>query len=201
MAIAAVCVAASGTCAAEKRTAAAVQTQHAPAQTPNMISIRLLVPIGSGSTRAGDTFVGTLVSPLVIGNRIVAERDAVVTGQVLQAVSAGGSAPGSSKGSSITLVVRTVETHEARYALETMQLTLKEDSNSPRNVVILGGSAEIGAMDGANGRDRAAALEDSPATGSKQSAFLTDRSEIRLPQSTLLTFYLSTRTINPKQRA
>lgn len=200
MAIAAVCVAASGTCAAERRTVTA-QTQHVPAQTPNMISIRLLAPISSGATHAGDSFVGTLVSPLVIGNRIVAQRDAVVTGQVLQVVSAGGSAPGSTKGSSITLAVRTVETHESRYALESMQLTLKEDSNSPRNVVILGGSAEIGATDGASGRDRTAALEDSPATGTKQSAFLTDRSEIRLPQSTLLTFYLSTRTISPKQRA
>lgn len=199
MAIAAVCVAASGTCAAEKRTVAA-QTQHVPAQTPNMISIRLLAPISSGSTHAGDTFVGTLVSPLVIGNRIVAQRDAVVTGQVLQVASAGGAAPGSSKTSSITLVVRTAETHEARYALESMRLTLKEDSNSPRNVVILGGSAELG-PDGAGGRDRTAALEDSPANAGKQSVFLSDRSEIRLPQSTLLTFYLSTRTINPKQRA
>ncbi len=120
MAIAAVCVAASGTCAAERRTATA-QTQHVPAQTPNMISIRLLAPISSGATHAGDSFVGTLVSPLVIGNRIVAQRDAVVTGQVLQVVSAGGSAPGSTKGSSITLAVRTVETHESRYALESKQ--------------------------------------------------------------------------------
>jgi hypothetical protein len=201
MAIAAVCVAASGNCSAERRAVAAQTQQRVPAQTPNMISIRLLAPISSGATHAGDSFVGTLVSPLVIGNRIVAQRDAVVTGQVLQVVSAGGSAPGSAKGSSITLAVRTVETHESRYALESMQLTLKEDANSPRNVVILGGSAEIGATDGASGRDRTAALEDSPAIGTKQSAFLTDRSEIRLPQSTLLTFYLSTRTISPKQRA
>jgi len=176
------------------------QIPAASAQIAKTISIRLAGPLGSDSNHAGDRFVGTLAEPLVMGNRIVAQRDAVVTGQVRETVSAGGDARPNSHAASITLIVRTVETRDARYPVETMGLTVKEDSNAVHNVLIIGGAAEAGVNgDAAGGRE--AALGSLPANGTKQSAFLTGKGEIRLPKDTLLTFYMTTRTISPKQRA
>src|ERR1700676_4927345 len=110
---------------------------QAAAQTPTMVSVRLTGPLSSNKNHAGDRFVATLAEPLIMNNRIVARKDALVTGEVREAVKSGGL----SHPASLTLNVRTVETHSARYPLETGDLTIKEDSHAARNVLIIGGSA------------------------------------------------------------
>jgi hypothetical protein len=196
IAMAAVCLTAAGNVGAQVSPESNCETVQ-PAQNLRTLSIRLVAPLGSDSSRAGDAFVGTLAGPLVMGDRIVAQRDAVVTGIVRRAVNSGGAG----HAALLTLVVRTVETRNARYSIETLELTVKEDANAERNVVIVGGSADSDGAGGLAGSGRQTALGDASASGAAQSAFLNRRGEIRLPENTLLTFYLSTRTINPKQRA
>ena len=61
----------------------------AAAQTPSTVSVRLIGALSSESSQPGDTFTGTLASPLVVNDHIVAERDARIIGQVREVVSSG----------------------------------------------------------------------------------------------------------------
>jgi hypothetical protein len=125
--------------------------------------------------------------------------DAVVTGQVRDVQKSGGL----SHPASMTLVIKTVETHSARYALDTSELTVKQDSHDERNVVIIGGSAGAGALIGAAaGGGKGAAIGALVGGGAGTlGAFLSGKRELNLPAETVLTFYISTLNISPKELA
>src|SRR5207245_11590020 len=59
------------------------------AQTRATVSVRLVDTLSSESSQPGDTFSATLAEPLIVGDRIVAQKGARVSGQVREVVSSG----------------------------------------------------------------------------------------------------------------
>jgi hypothetical protein len=169
----------------------------AAGQARSTVSIRLVDGLSSGSSQPGDTFTGTLATPLVMNDRIVADRGELVTGQVRQAVSSGRM----SKPAVITLSLKTVQASSGRLPMQTGDLTIKADSHATRNLLIIGGSAGMGALlGGAAGGGRGAAIGAVAGAGAGSGgAYLTGKREIVLPSETLLTFHVNSVTIGPKE--
>ena len=169
----------------------------AAGQARSTVSIRLVDGLSSGSSQPGDTFTGTLATPLVMNDRIVADRGELVTGQVRQAVSSGRM----SKPAVITLSLKTVQAQSGRLPMQTGDLTIKADSHATRNLLIIGGSAGMGALlGGAAGGGRGAAIGAVAGAGAGSGgAYLTGKREIVLPSETLLTFHVNSVTIGPKE--
>lgn len=169
----------------------------ATAQTPVTVSVRLVEALSTGSSQVGDTFSGTLASPLVVGGHIVAKAGESVTGRVRNVVSSGRL----KRPALITLSLDAVHAPSARYPMQTGDLTIKADSHAASNLVIIGGAAAAGAaMGGAAGGGKGAAIGAVAGAGAGTAgAYLTGKREIVLPAETLLTFHVSSVTISPKE--
>src|SRR3989442_6740116 len=126
----------------------------AAAQTRTTVSVRLVDTLSSESSQPGDSFTGTLAEPLVVGDRIVAQKDARVIGQVREVVSSGRL----SRPALMTLSLKSVQSWSGRYPIQTGDLNIKASSHATRNLLIIGGSAGAGAVIGgaAGGRKGAA---------------------------------------------
>ena len=171
----------------------------AAAQSPSMVSVRLMNSLSSDGSRAGDKFTATLAEPLVMGGRIVARKDALVTGQVTDVISSGRL----SRPALITLRLNSIQSRTARYPLDTGDLTVKADSHGARNIFIIGGSAGAGAIiGGAAASGKGAAIGALAGAGAGTlGALLTGKHEITLPSETVLTFYVTTLKISPSELA
>ena len=161
--------------------------------------MRLVDTLSSGSSQPGDTFTGTLATPLVINDRIVAERDARVIGQVREVVSSGRL----KRPALIVLRLDTVEARAGGVPLQTGDLSVKADSHASRDLLIIGGTAAAGAaIGGAAAGGKGAAIGAVAGTGAGTAgAYLTGKREIVLPSETLLIFHVISVTINPKELA
>ncbi len=171
----------------------------AAAQTRATVSVRLIDTLSSESSRPGDSFTATLAEPLVVGDRIVAQKDARVTGQVHEVVSSGRL----SRPALITLNLKSIQSRSGRYPIETGSLTIKASSHATRNLLIIGGAAGTGAAIGtAAGGGKGAAIGAAAGAGvGTVGAYLTGKREIVLPSETLLTFHVTSVTISPKELA
>lgn len=169
----------------------------ASAQTPSAATVRLLSALSTEKNQTGDTFTATLAEPLVMNGRVVAPKDARVTGRVREAVSSGRL----KRPASITLQLDSVQGPSGRYPLATEDLTIKHDSHTTRNVVIIGGSAGAGAiLGGALGGGKGAAIGAATGAGAGTlAAFLTGKKEIALPPETALTFHLTSVAVNSRE--
>jgi len=83
-------------------------------------------------------------SPLIWHNRIVADQGAHVTGRVTQVVSAGWF----NRPAVIALSLGTARARSGSFPIQTGDLTIKADSNAKRNLLIIGGTAALGAAAG-----------------------------------------------------
>lgn len=171
--------------------------RSAVAQTRATVSVRLIDTLSTGSSQAGDSFTATLATPLVVGDRIVAEKGARVTGQVREVVSSGRL----KRPAWITLGLKTVHAPSGRFPMQTGDLTVKADSHATRNLLIIGGTAAAGAaIGGAAGGGKGAAIGAAAGAGmGTVGAYLTGQREIVLPAETLLTFHVVSVTISPKE--
>jgi hypothetical protein len=171
----------------------------AAAQTPTTVTVRLVDTLSSGSNQPGDTFMGTLATPLVINDHIVAEKDARIIGQVREVVSSGRL----KRPALIVLRLNTLEAGSGGVPLQTGDLTVKADSHASRNLLIIGGTAAAGAaIGGAAGGGKGAAIGAlAGASAGTAGAYLTGKREIVLPSETLLTFHVTSVTISPKELA
>lgn len=169
----------------------------AAAQTPATVSVRLLGTLSSENSKAGDRFTATLAEPLVVNGRIVARKGTRVTGQVRDAVSSGRL----SRPALLTLSLTGVQSRSGQYPIATGDLTVKADSHTTRNVLIIGGSSGAGAaIGGAAGGGKGAAIGALVGAGAGTAgAYLTGKREIVVPAETLLTFHVNSVTINPKE--
>src|SRR3989454_3899669 len=169
----------------------------AAAQTRTTVSVRLVDTLSSESSQPGDSFTGTLAEPLVVGDRIVAQKDARVIGQVREVVSSGRL----SRTALMTLSLKSVQSWSGRYPIQTGDLTIKASSHATRNLLIIGGTAGAGAViGGAAGGGKGAAIGAAAGAGAGTvGAYLTREREIVLPSGTLLTFHLSSVKISPKE--
>jgi hypothetical protein len=171
-------------------------TAIAAGQARTTVSIRLADTLSTGSTQPGDSFTGMLVTPLVVNDRVVADRGERVTGEVRQVVRSGGL----SRPALITLRLRTAQTLSGRFPMQTGDLTVKADSHATRNLLIIGGSAGMGTLIGAAAGGRGAAIGAIAGAGAGAGgAYLTGKREIVLPAETLLTFHVTSVTVSPKE--
>jgi hypothetical protein len=171
----------------------------ASAGTPETVSVRLLDPLSSGSSQSGDTFTTTLASPLIVNDRIVAEKGARVTGQVREVVSSGRL----NRAALIVLSLNTVQARSGRFPVQTGDLTIKAGSHATRNLLIIGGAAGAGAViGGAAGGTKGTAIGALAGAGAGTiGAYLTGKREIVLPAETVLTFHVNSITISPQELA
>ncbi len=169
------------------------------AQTPATVSVRLIGPLSSESSQVGDSFMATLAEPLIMGDRVVAERGARVAGQVREAVSSGRL----SRTALLTLSLKSVDSRSRRYPVRTGDLTIKAGSHATRNLLIIGGAAGTGAViGGAAGGGKGAAIGAVAGVGAGTvGAYLTGKREIVLPSETLLTFHVTSVAISTKELA
>jgi len=163
------------------------------------VSVRLMDSLSTGSTQRGDTFNATLASPLIWRNRVVADQGAHVTGRVTQVVSAGWF----KRPAVITLSLGSAQGRSGPFPVQTGDLTIKADSNAKRNLLIIGGSAALGAaIGGASAGGKGAAIGAAAGGGAGTlGAYLAGNHEIVLPSETLLTFHVSSVTISPAELA
>jgi hypothetical protein len=163
------------------------------------VSLRLVDTLSTGSSQRGDTFNATLASPLIWHNRIVADQGAHVTGRVTQVVSAGWF----NRPAVITLSLGTAQARSGSFPVQTGDLTIKADSNAKRNLLIIGGTAALGAtIGGASAGGKGAAIGAAAGGGAGTlGAYLAGNHEIVLPSETLLTFHVSSVTISPAELA
>ena len=169
----------------------------AAAQTRTTVSVRLVDTLSSESSQPGDSFTGTLAEPLVVGDRIVAQKDARVIGQVREVVSSGRL----SRPALMTLSLKSVQSWSGRYPIQTGDLTIKASSHATRNLLIIGGTAGAGAViGGAAGGGKGAAIGAAAGAGAGTvGAYLTGKRQIVLPSETLLTFHVTSVKISPKE--
>jgi hypothetical protein len=163
------------------------------------VSVRLMDTLSTGSSQSGDTFNATLASPLIWHNRIVADQGAHVTGRVTQVVSAGWF----NRPAVITLSLGTAQARSGSFQVQTGDLTIKADSNAKRNLLIIGGTAALGAaIGGASAGGKGAAIGAATGGGAGTlGAYLAGNHEIVLPSETVLTFHVSSVTISPAELA
>ena len=169
----------------------------AAAQTRTTVTVRLVDTLSSGSNQPGDIFTCTLATPLVIDDHIVAEKDARIIGQVREVVSSGRL----KRPALIVLHLNTVEARSGGVPVQTGDLTVKADSHASRNLLIIGGTAAVGAaIGGAAGGGKGAAIGALAGAGAGTAgAYLTGKREILLPSETLLTFHVTSVAISPKE--
>jgi hypothetical protein len=169
----------------------------AAGQTRSTVTVRLVDTLSSGSSQPGDTFTGTLASPLVVNGRIVAEKDARIIGHVREVANSGRL----KRPALITLSLNTVQAPSGRFPMRTGDLTIKADSHAIRNLLIIGGTAGAGAaIGGAAGGGKGAAIGALAGGGAGTAgAYLSGKQEIVLPSETLLTFHVTSVTISPKE--
>jgi len=163
------------------------------------VSVRLLDTLSTGSSQRGDTFSATLTSPLIWQNHVVAGRGARVTGRVTQVASSGWF----KRPALITLSLGTAQARSGSFPVQTGDLTIKADSQAKRNLLIIGGTAALGAaIGGAAGGGKGAVIGAGAGAGAGTvGAYVTGNQEIVLPSETLLTFHVSSVTISPKELA
>jgi hypothetical protein len=168
----------------------------ARAQTPNTATVRLVDTLNTERNQTGDSFSATLAEPLVFNGRVVAHQNARVTGRVREAVSSGRL----KKPALITLQLESVQSPSGRFPLTTEPMTIKHDSHTTRNVLIIGGSAGAGALiGGIAGGGKGAAIGAATGAGAGTlAAFLTGKKEIALPSETALTFNLNSVSVNSR---
>ena len=163
------------------------------------VSVRLMDTLSTASSQRGDTFSGTLASPLIWQNHVVAGQGAHVTGRITQVVSSGWF----KRTALITLSLGTAQARSGSFPVQTGDLTIKADSQAKRNLLIIGGTAAAGAaIGGAAGGGKGAAIGAGAGAGAGTvGAYIAGNQEIVLTSETLLTFHVSSVTISPKELA
>ncbi len=176
---------------------AAVEPQAAPPPVPprvvtvpsgTVLAVRLIDPIDTERSRAGDTFRATLSQPVMVGDEVVIPADADVEGQIVQSASAG-----HFKGQSqLALTLTRLRVHGKSYALQTNQYERQGSSRGKRTAATVGGGAGLGAIIGAiAGGGKGAAIGAAVGAGAGTGVqAATKGQQIKLPSETVLNFRL-----------
>ena len=148
------------------------------------VRVRLGRTISSASARSGETFEGTLASPIAVNGKVLAHRGARVRGSVVEAKSSGRlSSPGILK-----LRITTIDGTPVRTGIAVRQA----QSHKGRNAKAIGGTAAAGAVIGAlagGGRGAAIGAGAGAAAGTAGAA-ATGKKDVSLPVESILTFTL-----------
>ncbi len=157
-----------------------------PAQTE--FTVRTITSLNSGENKDGDTWEGTLETPVVVDGREVIPKGADVTGNVVRAVPSGrlgGRAE-------LWLTLTSVSVGSRRYNVTTSEAGQKEGSKATRDVLLIGGGAGAGAAIGAiAGGGKGAAIGSAiGAIAGTTGAAATGKRDVKFPPESVLRFRL-----------
>jgi hypothetical protein len=145
--------------------------------------------ISTAANRAGDPFQATLASPVVVDDKTVIPKDALVTGHIVDARPSG-----HLKGvARLELTLDSVEVNGAAYGIATGDFGRTGKNHNKRNGVLIGGGAGLGAIIGGVAGGGVGALIGSSVgagAGTAGAAF-TGQKDIRVPAETTLSFRLA----------
>ena len=119
------------------------------------LAVRLNESLNSDLNEKGDTFIASLASPIVVGDRVVVPEGAGIKGRVVEVESAGRF----SGRPEIQIELTRLGFNGDSYDLHTDQYSKKGSSRSVRSAATIGGGAGLGAiLGGILGGDRGAAI-------------------------------------------
>jgi glucose/arabinose dehydrogenase len=179
---------------AAKRAARPASSAAAPARAAVIVpaetefTVRTITSLNSGENKDGDTWEGTLESPVVVDSKEVIPKGASVTGTVVRAVPSGrlgGRAE-------LALALTSVTVHGRRYTITTSELAQQEGSKATRDILMIGGGAGAGAAIGAiAGGGKGAAIGSAiGAIAGTGGAAATGKRDIKFPSESVLRFRL-----------
>ena len=165
-------------------------TEPARVTVPNgtELVVRLTESVSSDLNEKGDTFLASLASPIMIGDRVVIPAEAGVEGKVVDVQSAG-----RFSGRPKVAVQMTRLTYNGNtYELRSSQYSKQGASRDARTVAAIGGGAGVGAIIGAVlGGGRGAAIGSVIGAGVGTGAQATGKApQVNLPAETVLSFRL-----------
>ncbi|MGA9918619.1 MAG: hypothetical protein WBR17_39385 [Paraburkholderia sp.] len=145
--------------------------------------------ISTAANRSGDPFQASLASPVVIDDKTVIPKDALVTGHIVDARPSG-----HLKGvARLELTLDSVEVNGATYGIATGDFGRTGKNHNKRNGILIGGGAGLGAIIGGVAGGGVGALIGSSVgagAGTAGAAF-TGKRDIRVPSETTLSFRLA----------
>lgn len=154
-----------------------------------VLDVVLNQSISTAQNRSGDSFQATLASPVVVDDKTVIPKDAIVRGHVVDAQPSG-----RLKGvAHLDLTLDSVEVNGESYEIATGDLGRRGKNHNKRNGILIGGGAGFGAVvGGVAGGPVGALIGSSVGAGSgTASAAYTGKKDIRLPAETKLSFPLA----------
>jgi BON domain len=150
--------------------------------------VRLTESLSSDLNEKGDTFLASLASPIMIGDRVVIPAEAGVEGKVIDVQTAG-----RFSGRPRVAVQMTRLTYNGKtYELRSSQYSKQGASRDARSLAAIGGGAGVGAIiGGILGGGRGAAIGSVIGAGAGTSAQAASKApQVKLPAETVLNFRL-----------
>jgi len=154
-----------------------------------MLDVVLNQSISTAQNRSGDSFQAALASPVVVDDKTVIPKDAIVRGHVVDARPSG-----RLKGvAHLDLTLDSVEVNGESYKIATGDWSRRGKNHNKRNGILIGGGAGLGAVIGgvAGGPVGAAIGSSVGAGGGTAGAAYTGKKDIRLRAETTLSFRLT----------
>src|SRR5262245_59181037 len=166
--------------------------------TGTTVTVVLTDALSSATNKAGDTFTGSLGSPIVVNGETIAERGATVRGRV---VSAEGS--GRVKGTAnMSLMLTSIVSGGKSYPMTTRPFVTEAEATKGRDAGVIAGGGGIGAAIGAiaggkKGAATGAIIGGAAGTGA---VLATKGKEVEFDSESKLTFTLDKQAELPKIR-
>ena len=152
------------------------------------LQVRLTESLTSELNEKGDTFLASLASPIVIGDRVVIPAEAGIEGKVVDVDSAGRFSGRPKLAVELTRLTYNGKT----YALRSTQYSKQGASRNTRSLAAIGGGAGLGAIIGAIiGGGRGAAIGSVLGAGAGTGAQVASKiAPVKLPSESVLSFRL-----------
>jgi hypothetical protein len=166
--------------------AQATQAITVPAGTS--VFVRMIDGVDSSTNKIGDTFHGSLESPLVVGNTVVAPASADVYGKLTQAKSAGKI----SGAAQLTLELTGIRVNGNIVPVDSTDYDVAGKGRGTQSAERIGGGAVLGTIIGAiAGGGKGAAIGGVVGAGAGTTVqVVTKGDQVRIPSETLLEFKL-----------
>ncbi len=152
------------------------------------LQVRLSQSVGSARSDAGEQFDATLHTPVVVGDKVVLPKGALVHGHVTRAVASGRlKTP-----ARLSVTLDTLEWEGKSYRISTTSVSRSARSHRNRNLALIGGGSGAGALIGglAGGGTGALIGAGAGAAAGTAGAYATGKHDLLLPAESLLTFRL-----------
>jgi hypothetical protein len=153
------------------------------------VNVVLNQSISTAANRSGDTFQATLASPVVVDDKTVIPKDALVTGHIVDARPSG-----HLKGvARLELTLDSVKVNGETYEIATGDFGRTGKNHNKRNGILIGGGAGLGAIiGGVAGGGVGALIGTSVGAGAGTAgAAFTGKKDIRVPAEATLSFRLA----------